>query len=300
MSRHAYCIIAHTDLYCLNRLIESIDDARNDIFLLIDKKSNLDYSQVIQPTYSQLFSPPLLIQKNISIYWGDISLVKAELLLFKMAIEKGPYDYYHLLSGQDLPIKSQDYIHDFLERVPTGTNFIGYVEGPHHQRIIDDRISFYVPFTKYYRHHNLRFRNLLDRLRYYAVKFQKMTKLKPNRAHIQYRKGCEWTSLSHDFTSYLIDNQRQILNTYRGVPCADELYKQSAAWNSSFKTTIYNTEDEYIGCMREIDWNRGGPYTFRMEDLTMLKDSSKLFARKFDSTVDKEIIDMISSKTKIK
>ena len=52
--------------------------------------------------------------KTIKVYWGDISLVKVEYLLFESALSHGPYAYYHLLSGTDLPIKSQDYIHAFF------------------------------------------------------------------------------------------------------------------------------------------------------------------------------------------
>lgn len=40
MSRHAYCIIAHNDPYCLQALVNMIDDDRNDIFIILDKKAN--------------------------------------------------------------------------------------------------------------------------------------------------------------------------------------------------------------------------------------------------------------------
>lgn len=38
MNKHAYCIIAHNDKFCLETLLNLLDDKRNDIFLLIDKK----------------------------------------------------------------------------------------------------------------------------------------------------------------------------------------------------------------------------------------------------------------------
>ena len=44
---------------------------------------------------------------------------------------------------------------------------------------------------------------------------------------------------------------------------------------------------------RYIDWKRGNPYTFRKEDFNNLINSKALFARKFDLSVDKEIVDMI-------
>ena len=50
--------------------------------------------------------------------WGQVSIVRAELLLFSAALQqKSPYAYYHLLSGVDLPLKSQDEIHAFLRNI---------------------------------------------------------------------------------------------------------------------------------------------------------------------------------------
>lgn len=43
-------------------------------------------------------------------------------------MKHGPYAYYHLLSGQDLPIKSQDYIHQFFEE-HQGKEFVGINHG---------------------------------------------------------------------------------------------------------------------------------------------------------------------------
>ena len=69
--------------------------------------------------------------------------------------------------------------------------------------------------------------------------------------------------------------------------CADEVYKQTIIWNSKYKENI--SEDE----IRLIDWERGKPYTFKMEDYNELAGSKMLFARKFDENVDNDIIEKI-------
>lgn len=58
MSRHAYCIIAHKDLYTLNKLLELLDDERNDIFLFFDKKWDISVHHIHQPLNSQPITPP--------------------------------------------------------------------------------------------------------------------------------------------------------------------------------------------------------------------------------------------------
>ena len=45
--------------------------------------------------------------------------------------------------------------------------------------------------------------------------------------------------------------------------------------------------------MRYIDWDRGNPYVFRIDDYDALMKSDCMFARKFDEKIDKEIIEKI-------
>lgn len=80
MGRHAYCIIAHNDPYCLQTLINLIDDERNDIFLQLDKKANLNDFIGITVKRSAIIILPYA--QSINIQWGGNSLVEAELRVF--------------------------------------------------------------------------------------------------------------------------------------------------------------------------------------------------------------------------
>ena len=81
--------------------------------------------------------------------------------------------------------------------------------------------------------------------------------------------------------------------------CSDEVFIQTMLWNSPYRETIYNYEsaDEYLMCMREIDWNRGGPYIWKNEDYCYLMNSKKLFARKFSES-NMEIITRVCNSIK--
>lgn len=47
----------------------------------------------------------VIIDKPINVKWGNYSQIKCEMLLFKEAFEcPVNFDYYHLLSGVDLPL----------------------------------------------------------------------------------------------------------------------------------------------------------------------------------------------------
>jgi len=105
-----------------------IDDDRNDIFIILDKKANYRDFLGIKTDKGRLIAI-LYGEQSIDIQWGDMSLVQAELLVFKTALQHGPYEYLHLLSGQDLPLKTQDCIHKFFDSLAKGTNLVGFGQG---------------------------------------------------------------------------------------------------------------------------------------------------------------------------
>ena len=52
-------------------------------------------------------------------------------------------------------------------------------------------------------------------------------------------------------------------------------------------------DNSYKANQRYIDWTRGEPYTFKINDYDELIKSDMLFARKFSTKIDKEIVDKI-------
>ena len=91
-----------------------LDDERNDVYLHVDARAVELFNQFKD---FQLKKGKLIILKNrIAVHWGDLSQVEVEYRLFETALYNGPYAYYHLLSGVDLPIKTQDYIHEFFQK----------------------------------------------------------------------------------------------------------------------------------------------------------------------------------------
>lgn len=132
--KHAFLIIAHNEYPVLEVLLSMLDDERNDIYLHIDKRATELFQQIKKVKMQK--AGFYLIENPIKVYWGDISQVQVEYLLFETALSHGPYAYYHLLSGTDLPIKSQDYIHAFFQ------------QNAAHQRDLERKVFRYYFFTK--------------------------------------------------------------------------------------------------------------------------------------------------------
>ena len=285
---HAYLIIAHTNWEQLQQLISLLDDIRNDIYLHIDTKSKIDEFH-----FKSNFSRIYYVDRE-DVRWGDVGSVIAEMKLFEMASHHG-YQYYHLISGMDLPLHNQDYIHSFFER-NNGKEFIGF------GRVdwkVKDRVYCYNLFSRQMRHPIKIFRFVFKFIRLLGNWIQKSFSfyLTCNKIKgIDYRYGCNWVSVTHDFVTALLQSKEIIISMYQHSYCADEIYKQTLAWNSRFKSNLFDIHDEFRGCMREIDWKRGTPYVYRSDDYEMLSGSKMIFARKFDDRIDSEILTRIINK----
>ena len=293
MDKHAYCIIAHTDPHCLQTLVDLIDHERNDIFILSDRKSDASLYEDIHAERSYLEMLP----QRIDIRWGDISQVEAELALFEKAVTHGEkYRFIHLLSGQDLPLHTPDHIHRYCADLPEGTNLIGFSEGKDIESNVRQKTKYYHILTRHYRHPNKWIRNTCSAIRHLCIMSQKALRISRKwEGKYTLAKGCNWVSISMDFARYLVSHKAEILKKFRFVQCADEMYKQTLIMSSPFRKTVYDRTGAYYGPMRMIDWKRGNPYIWRSEDFNVLINSEDLFARKFSSYVDIEVIDRLQN-----
>ena len=280
--KHAYLILAHNNFYTLKVLLKLLDNENNDIYIHIDKKTRNvpkeEILSVVQKSNLHWVTP-------IKTYWGHSSLVNAELKLIKTAILNVEYEYLHLISGVDLPLKKQSEIHKFFED-NKGKEFVGFSNLKNNY---EDRVKYYYWLQKYEKNSKI-----IAKLQEILTKFQKI--LKVNRlknSNINIQKGCQWVSITGDFAKYIIKQEKWIQKFFANTNCTDELLMQTILINSPFAKNIYNKNDEYKSCLREIDWERGSPYVWKKEDKDILLSSNNIFARKFDENVDKEIMKII-------
>ena len=122
-AKHAYLILAHCRPRQLRTLISLLDDPRNDIYIHIDRKAPFG-AKALEGCC--VHSRVHFIEPRISVHWGGVSVMRAELALLKAAVP-GHYAFYHLLSGQDLPIKSQKEMFAFFDARPD-REFLNYWE----------------------------------------------------------------------------------------------------------------------------------------------------------------------------
>lgn len=252
----------------------------------VDKKAgDFNKDSIINDIkYSNVF-----FVKRISVTWGGYSLIQNELNLLKEA-SKNSYKYYHFLSGVDLPLKNQDYIHNFFDE-NSGKEFIHFCSKQFNE---EGKIRYSVYHF---------FQDIIGREKgplYYLERAliriqEKMRFLNREDQNIQYCGGSNWCSLTDECVKYILSNEGKIKKIFKYTTCCDEFFIQTIIRNSKFYNNVYNKEDSYIACMRYIDWKRGNPYTFNIEDWNELNNSPFLFARKFslDTIEQKELVKRI-------
>lgn len=268
--KHAFLILAHTDFDMLKRLVESIDDERNDIYIHFDAKV------ISLPEILTRKSKLHILDNRVDVRWADVSVVEGEYALFEKAVENGPYQYYHLLSGADLPLKSQDYIHDFFDE-NDGKEFIGYTFTEISPEV-ERKVMRWHLFPKEFRKTTL----FKKALRAGFIRIQELLGIRRNKG-IAFTKGSQWVSVTQAMAELFIRNKDWALKTFTHTFCSDEIVMQTLCWNSPLKENIFCTTDDRKGCMRVISWFDGEMRNWTEEDLCRMKQSEFLFARKFIS-----------------
>ncbi len=300
-SRHAYLIMAHNKFEILAKLLVLLDDERNDIYLHIDQKVGFfDYEYY----RSLLKKSPLYVTKRIDVGWGDYSQIECEYTLLKEAISRNiSYQYYHFLSGVDLPLKTQDEIHQFFQTIADKEVVQLADQTLIQKRHAYYRISRYHFFSRYTKHQSKIVRALVRIMNFCIMPLQSLfhiDRLKNMGIEVGY--GANWVSITDAFARYIVSQEAWVRKHFKYSLCADELLVQTLLVNSPFVNKVYEPKrcHNFNGnpCMRYIDWERGNPYVFTSADYKTLMNSDMLFARKFDDQKDADIIDHIYQEIK--
>lgn len=289
-NRHAFFITAHGNFKILKKLIELLDDEKNDIYLNIDGKLG-EVDELVKQLKE--ISPNIKAVLREKVNWGGYSLIESTLKLLKLAV-KEEYLYYHFISGVDLPIKSNKKIHDFFEQ-NQGKEFIHFRNIKLTQKN-KEKISLYHFFQEKMKSENLLLKILYNGIERVSLGIQRILKIdRTKKIEIEYKMGANWASITHQFALYILEKEEWVKLTFTNTRSADEVYLQTMAYNSNFKQQLYyqKFDDNYEACMRYIDWTRGKPYVWRSSDYEELINSKYLFARKFDENVDWNIVEKI-------
>ncbi|WP_332685646.1 beta-1,6-N-acetylglucosaminyltransferase [Bosea sp. (in: a-proteobacteria)] len=268
----AYFILVHRYPEQFKRLFRSIYSPANHYLVHVDKSSGSELDADIRGFLADFPNSEVLQGRNA--VWGGYSLVEAELRgMVQLLRMNGDWEFFINLSGQDYPLKSQNYIARFLTR-HRGKEFI---------KVLDQRKVR--PET-------------MSRVKRYVVEFSnrivKTWLPRPFLAGASPYIGNQWMIVSRRFCEFVCHDPRsdRYKSFYKNTFIADEGFFQTVMMNTPSHGEIISDD------LRMIDWVPDGdiklrPRTFTAEDGPELIASRCLFARKFDATIDEDILDLI-------
>ncbi|MDR1886420.1 MAG: glycosyltransferase, partial [Prevotellaceae bacterium] len=271
----AYLILAHKNPSRLLRMVDALTADGTYFFIHVDKKTDeTPFKSIIGERENVFFC-----ERRKTVNRAGFSLVEATMeLIREMIIHAGIPDYVHLMSGQDFPIKSNEYIFNYFER-NRGTNFIEYFSLP--SEIWNDGME------------RIRYKWYVDDVGYVkATELIRKQKTRDFLPDIVPYGGATWWSLTGECVAHIFSecNQgSQMHEFYRYTVSPDEMLFHTFLMNSKFKDTVKNYS------LRKMDWSAGQahPKTWKREDFGELITSPRLFARKFDADIDSEILDRL-------
>lgn len=296
--RFAYLIMVHTRFNQVTKLLELLDDKENDIYIHIDQKVSDAVRIFKEMLLPKVKKSKMFFVNQHNVMWGGESQIETELELLKAATKR-KYDYYHLLSGMDLPIKTQKEIQEFFQN-NKGKEFIHFGSNEDAKK----RCQYYWFYQEKLGNvaNANKIKKAFNKLRLLSVFAQEFIGIDRVNKYSSYKTiavGSNWFSITDSLARYVTSKEQEILKCYKNTYCCDEVFLQTLVLNSSFKSNLYsNAVDDYHANMRNIDWKRGRPYTWKNTDFNELMASDYLFARKFDEQVDNLIVNRIYKRLK--
>jgi hypothetical protein len=266
----AWLIQCHKKPEQINLLLKTLNHENNYFFIHVDAKSSIKNKI---KNGKNIF----ILDESIDVKWGQISQVQATILLFNMVVKTGEYyDYVWLISGEDFPVKSIEYIHKYLEK-NIGYNFISVY---HDRKNWHKRNEIYFPLWTISL--NL-FPRIIRRLWVafsgdYGGTFPFL-----KRKNLTGRKiffGSQWFTINYECMCFIlktVETEPRIMEFYRNTLCPDESFFQTIIMNSHYKDTVKDN-------LAYTDWTncKNHPRSLNESDFNKLKETQKLMARKFD------------------
>lgn len=279
-----YLIVAHKQFDLLAQIIKALKHPDIDIIIFFDKKADVDISE-FENTVGENENV-FYLEERININWGGFSFLLALIKLLEAALSFNKYDYLSFISGQDYPIKSNAFILNYLN-ANRGMDFIEHFSVPRTDGEWGS-LGGAERFECFWLIDQLGFNDSYDFCK--KQKAENIKRIVPE--NLALYGGSNWMTITRACGQFIIaylKNNPHVLNFFKHVFIPEEMLFQTIVLNSDFKGRVINDN------LRFIDWKHNGPKpkVLGMEDFDRLIKSSSHFARKFDLTVDAEIINTL-------
>ncbi|TYB76999.1 beta-1,6-N-acetylglucosaminyltransferase [Bizionia myxarmorum] len=274
--KQAILITGYKDIQQLKELVCFFDASYFNIYIHLDRKSKFSSEEI------QFLKEPQvkLITNRFKVNWGGFNHLKAYLYLSSEALKDEANFCFHLITGQDFPVKSISHFKSFgVAQMNEPRDYLAHHEVPFKRWSGGgvNRLTYYHLYDWFDAKKHKKYIRKFVRLQ---VKLGIARKLPKD--FLQLHGGSTYWTLSKDTLQYVMNytyNNPKFLKRFKFSFCAEELYFHTIILNAPFADLVVNDN------LRHIDWStdRGStPVVLDERDYEVLLESTCLFARKFD------------------
>lgn len=284
--KKAYIILAHKNEQQVQRLIDTLDDKNSMFFLHVDLKAS-------NATFKKIFTMDTRVNfvRRVKTKWGGFGLVEATLKAMSDIRKSGNFDKIILLSGQDYPIKSNEEIDLYFQNSRFNI-FMDHFPLPNHRK--------WGPGGGMYRVNKYFFGlSWIEKYMARAVNFLAMfiPAIKRKLAKgIQPFSGSQWWAMDMRALNYVLDyvtSHPEYVKFHKHTFAADELFFQMILLNCEDESLRDNIANDNLRYMKWKTSEIAHPEILNVDDMDNIGESNALFARKFDTCVDEDVINVI-------
>ena len=297
--KHAFLITAHAYFEQLEDIISLLTSPNHYFFVNIDRKS-IRGGQFIDSCKKKFCNVCFLEGKErMAVAHGGYTQIECTLRLLQKAYDMG-CDYFHLISGQDYPCRSNKEFDDFFEMNKGKSYMLIDSEGYRNQCMAKKYplrvMPWYICDTPY---REIKF------VDFWVRAFNKVSK------HFCFRKpipnlwgSWNWFSWHRKVAEYVIREEienpdffRRFHHTY----CGDEL----------IFSTLFHTHEKELNIdgsnsLRYINWEKkaegrnhpGSPLVLNEEEYDEIMESGAFFCRKVHPEISKKLIEKLRANIK--
>ncbi|XP_051850284.1 xylosyltransferase 2 [Antechinus flavipes] len=288
--RIAYMLVVHgRAIRQLKRLLKAVYHERHFFYIHVDKRSNYLHREVV--ALAQHYANVRVTPWRMGTIWGGASLLKMYLRSMQDLLEAPgwTWDFFINLSATDYPTRTNDELVTFLSK--------------YHDK----------NFLKSHGRDNSRFikKQGLDRLFHECDSHMWRLGERQIPEGIVVDGGSDWFALTRSFVEYVVYTddplvaQLRQFYTYTLLPA--ESFFHTVLENSPTCNTLVDNNlrvtnwNRKLGCKCQykhiVDWCGCSPNDFKPQDFLRLQQLSRptFFARKFESTVNQEVLEILDS-----
>ncbi len=280
--KQAILITAFKNFDQLSEIAKFFDEDFS-VYIHIDKKGGALASDL---TKLEGLSNVVLVGQKYKVNWGGRNHLRCILFLISEALKDKNIQYFHLITGQDFPIKSKEAFKEFFNKNKE-KDFLEHFTMPAacwNQGGMD-RIEYYNLYDALDAKKSIStILKVLNIQKKFGLK-RRLSKKLPT-----LYGGSTYWSLSRTTTNYINDyngKNPSLLKRLKHTFCAEEIYMQTVVMNSELKDRAISNN------LRFILWEEkhgSNPGVLDEMDFNAILESDAFFARKFDTPVSESLL----------